>query len=829
MDEQRQGPQDLGRSRPQRPAHGPRGAGWRMRIEPLAQDLSHGLRALRASTSFTVVAVLTLALGIGATTAIFSVVSGVVLRPLPFREPERLVQLYGTPATRSKAVDHLAEYRAQSRSFETLVGYGVSARYLGGASGTERVMTVAAERGFFEMLGVAPIAGRTFDASDPPGVAVVAERFWRQRLDADPAALGRSLPLDGEPVTLIGIMPETFQFPYSAGSVLPGVAPHTSTDLWTPLDLPITRVSYVTGRLKAGVSVPAASQELELIARRLEAAAPDPYGPRGVRLMLLRDAAVGPAVRRPLVVLLGAVGFVLALACANVVNLRLVRLMRQRREIAVRMALGAGPARLVRQFLTESLLLSLGGGVGGVCVAWWGSRGLTRLAGAQIPRASEVGFDWRVLLCLAAACALAGIVSGLAPVLVALRTPPHTVLQTSSGSGSTSTGLGHLRAGLVVVEVALAFVLATGTTLLVRELVRLRDTDPGFSPTTVMTLHLGPRTRGGPATTDTDQFYDIAHRVTELPGVVAAGFIQVLPLQNWGWTANSSGFVVTREPAPAPAFLMELRYVTPGYFRALGVPMLAGRGFTAQDDGEGPRVILINDALARRYFGDEDPVGLDTNRGTIVGVVGNVRQVHLDRPFAPEVYHPIAQNWSQLPDLGMSLVVRTHGPPQPLIEPIRSVVRDSGPGQAIFDVKTMERILAESLSSFTTYLWLMMSFAVLALLLAAAGTYGVVAAVVASRTQELAIRLALGAGPRRVMRSVLGWGLRLTIIGVGLGTLGVFAATPLLRDLPVSVRQPDLTTVALVALLLASVTVAACLAPASRAARRDPLVGLRAG
>ncbi len=795
-------------------------------VEQLTHDLRYGLRSLRRSTGFTVLAILTLALGIGANTAIFSVVNGVVLRPLPLAEPDRLVQMYGTPASRTEAVDHLHEYRRQSTSFDTLVGYGISARYLRGSAGPERVRTVAAERGFFDMLGVAPLAGRTFAADDPPTVVVLAEAFWRQRLGGDPAAVGQSITLDGEPFTVIGIMPEVFQFPYGAGSVLPGVASQTRTDLWSPRDLLVERFSYVTGRLKAEASLRAAERELAVIASRLEAENPDPFGARGVRLVPLTEAVVGPTIRRPLLMLLGAVGLVLVLACVNVVNLLLIRVTRQRREVAVRVALGAGAARLARQFLTESLLLAVGAGAVGLWLAWWGSGWLTRLAATQIPRVHEVGLDWRVFLFLAVACALSGIVSGLAPVMMAVRTAPHIALQRASSHATSGAGLRHLREGLVVVEVALAFALAVGAALVVREMVRLRNTDSGIVGTNVVTLHLGQGARGTLSPADTRQFYDIADRVAQIPGVRAAGFTQVLPLQNWGWTANSSGFVTARAPPQAPSFLMELRYVTPGYFQALGIPVLAGRGFAASDDGDGAPVILINEALARRYFGAQDPVGIDTNRGTIVGVVGNVRQVHLDRPAAPEVYHPIAQNWSQVADLGMSLVVRAGGRPATVIDPIRAVVRDASPGQAIFDVKTMDRVVEESLSTFTAYLWLMVAFAALALLLAAAGTYGVMASVAASRAREFAIRVALGAGPRHVMRSVVGRGTCLAAVGLGLGTLGVVAAAPLLRDLPVSVRYPDVATVLPVGFLLFGVAVVACLGPARRAATRDPLVAL---
>jgi len=797
----------------------------------LILDFRYAVRVLLRQKIFAATAILTLALGIGANTALFSVVSGVILRPLPLADPERLVQLAETTALspRGEAVtwSNLDAYRRESTSFEQLVGYDVSARYLRGGADPERVMVVRAERGFFAMLGVAPIAGRTFRDDDPPTVAVVSETFWKQRLGANASIVGRSITLDDEPLTIVGVMPESFQFPYGAASILPGAASEVRSDLWTvasPPPQPRIRISHVTGRLKPNVSIVAAGTELSAIAKRLDSESPNPNS-RGVRLVPLSDAVVPATVRRPLLVLLGAVGLVLALACANLTNLLLARMTLRVREVAMRAALGASPRRLARLFLVESVVLSLAGGALGLALAWWGTSRLMVLVRTQIPRAHEVGLDWRVFLFQLVVCAIAAALFGLAPAVIAMRTDARSALQESGGPSTTGRGQRRLLDGLVVLEVALAFVLAAGATLLVRELVRLRDTDAGMSPSNVLTVHVGQRMT---PRTDPHSFYQIADRVAQLPGVRAAGFTQLLPLQNWGWTSNSSEFTRRGQPPGQTArFPIELRYITPGYFQALGITVRRGRGFTERDIRGAPPVIVINETLARRYFGDDDPVGITMSRGTIVGLIADVRQVHLDRSAAPEIYYPIAQNWSQVSELGMSLVVRTQERPEAFVGQVRDVVRDVDPNLAVFSVKTMERVIADSLSEFTLFLMLMGTFAALAILLAGTGAYGVIACLASSRTREFAIRLALGADGARVARLVLGHGVRITALGLGVGLFAAFAIAPLLRTLPVTVRPPDAATTAPVALLIALVAVVACLVPAWRASRVDPMTMLK--
>jgi predicted permease len=421
-------------------------------------------------------------------------------------------------------------------------------------------------------------------------------------------------------------------------------------------------------------------------------------------------------------------------------------------------------------------------------------------------------------------CAAAGALLGVAPAVIAARRDPRATLSESGGHSTMGPAQRRLRNGLVIAEVALAFMLGVGAAVLLRELVRLRATDAGLVQQNVVTFHVGQR-RNAPDVAS--RFYAIADRVAGVPGVQAAGFAQLLPLQSWGWTSNSTDFRVRGRPARSEEFQIELRYVTPGYFEALGIPVRRGRRFTAADTAGTTPVIMINDALARRAFPGEDPVGLLTTRGTIVGTIADVRQADLDRPAVPEVYYPVAQNWSQVSELGMTLVVRTRERPEPLIDPIRAAIRDADPDQAIFGVKTMEGVVAESLSGFTLALSILSTFAVLAIVLALTGTYGVISYLASSRAREFAIRVALGAGRTRVIGFVLGQGLSLTAFGLAVGAGGALAAAPLAGTLPVSVRGPDLVTLLPVAGVIVIVAATAALVPARRAARVDPMAVLR--
>ena len=797
-------------------------------LRDFAQDVRFAVRGLVTHRAFTATTITTLALGIGANAAIFSVVNAVIFRPLPFAEPKRLVQMHGSSPLRSQgdAVSNLEEFRSQSKSFDALVGYEVSARYMRSPAGAERLMAIQVEPDFFPMLGIPPLLGRTFGPDDSRLLAVVSEGFG-QRFGGGQSVLGRALVLDDQTFTIVGVMPASFQFPYSAASLLEGVAAQARTDVWIPFSQPLRprgRIGNVTGRLEPGVTLAEANSELAVIARRLEAQYPDTNQGRSAYVVPLAEAVVSPAVRRSLFLLFSAVAIVLALACANVTNLSLVRTTLRSKEVAVRAAIGAGRLRLVRQFLTESLCLSVAGGLVGLAIAWVAPNRLVLAAATQIPRAHEVGLDWRVFTFLSVVCVLTAALAGLVPALVAIRTDPQRVLQEAGGHSTMGMGQRRLRDSLVIAEVALACFLVTGAAILVRELGRLRNTDLGMVTSNVVTFHVGHRMT---PQTDPRQFYEIADRVAQLPGIRAAGFIQMLPLQNWGWSSNSNDFRRRGEPPAPSTFPIELRYVTPGYFQALGIPIRQGRAFNATDTRVTSPVVVINEALARRSFGTADPVGIQTTRGTIVGVVADVRQVNLDQPSVPELYYPIAQNWSQVSELGLTLVVSARDRPDASIDAVRSIVQDANPNLAVFGIKSMDRVVADSLADFTLFLQLLAAFASLALLLAMTGIYAVLTFIATSRTREFALRTALGADRGQVTSLVLGHGLRLTVIGLACGAGAALAAAPLLQQLPMPISGPTVLTIVPVALIIGTVGLLACYIPACRAARANPMTVLR--
>ncbi|MGH9660482.1 MAG: ADOP family duplicated permease, partial [Bryobacteraceae bacterium] len=602
------------------------------------------------------------------------------------------------------------------------------------------------------------------------------------------------LTLDGQLFTLIGVMPEGFQFPYRS----------ISTGLWVPWDAPAAlrdrpngRLDAVVARLKPGVATGAAREELSAME------APSQAG-REARIRLLKDVVTGP-VRDSLLVLLGAVGMVLLVACVNVANLLAARTAARNREIAIRSALGAGRLRLLRQFLTESLLLAMGGSAAGLAIGVWGSRALANVAAAEIPRVGEIGLDWRVFAFLLAVCVTTGIGFGLGPAMAASRGGSSALRSRSARS--------PLRDGLVVVEVALAFVLLAGAGLLLRTFLNLQRTHTGLNAENVLTVHV--------VVSGARESAAIEERVARIPGVRAAGLISLLPLQESGW---SGGLTIPGRPVALPT---ELRYVTPGYFRAMGIPLRQGREFSARDGPGVPRVILVNEALARQYFPNEDPVGRATDRGAIIGVVGDVRQASLNTPAIPEVYYSVAQNFAQLRRQGSTLVVRSAAPPESLVGAIRAAVREVSPGQALFRVATMQRVIEESLANPRLYAWLLGLFAAIGTLLAVTGIHGVIAYLVALRTREFGIRMALGADAGSVLRLVLKRGALLVALGLALGLGGAVALTRVLAGVLYGVGSTDPITFVAMAAMLAAVALAACLAPARRAARVDPSVALR--
>ncbi|HEY0284208.1 MAG TPA: ABC transporter permease [Vicinamibacterales bacterium] len=787
-------------------------------VEETAQDARFGFRTLAKNPGLTIIAVLSLALATGATTAIFSLIYSVVLRPLPFTEPNRLVQIADTSMLR----DDLETLRRQSHAFEAFAEYSPATRNLHTASSVDRLTAVVSDRDLFEVLGAQPIAGRTFRRDDQL-VVVIGEQLWRSRFAGDPNVIGGDVTFDDQRFTVVGVMPEAFQFPYGAASVLRSAMTEARVDVWIAEHRPLrSRLSQLVARLKPGASGNAAAAEIAAVetrrrsidtVQRLERARVVPY----------EDVVLGPT-RRALWLLFGAVALVLVAACANVANLLLALTSSRMQEVATRAALGASRVRLARQFMIESLLLACAGGLAGVLVARWTSSLLVAFGSQRIPRVHEVAFDWTVFAFLLLVCVATAVFFGIAPALAAGRVDAGIVAKVG-GRATAGRRSGRIRDVLVVAEVALAVVLASGAGFVINEMERLRESDNGMATANVMTFHLGQPTTQGIES----QYYEIAERVAQTPGVQAAGFTQVLPLQNWGWSSNSADFVVKGAPPRREApFPIELRYVTPGYFQALGIPIRSGRGIEATDTGRSPRVILINETLARTY-GTAGAVGVETNRGRIVGVVGDVRQVDLDRPATPEIYFPMAQNWSQLADLGMTLVVRCTGAPNAIIDAVRARVRDVNPRIAIFNIRTMEQVVSDSLWNLNLYRWLMGWFAILTLLLSAVGLYGVVSHRVTSRRREWAVRLALGSPPQDVARIVVMRGLALAAIGVAAGlVLIVLVIRAFGSEFPGIASNAGAATLAAVVAVMFAIALGASWLPALRVARIAPAAALRA-
>ena len=778
-------------------------------LDEIWQDMRFGLRILRKNRGIAAIAVVSLALATGATTAIFCVVNAVVLRPLPFVEPGRLVQVAETSMVR----DDLEALRVQNQAFESFSEYSTGKMNLHGRSSVERVTAIVSDRDLFAVLGARTLAGRTF-RDDDQLVAVLSEPLWRARFGGDPDAIGLQLTLDDRSFTVVGVMPEAFQFPYGAASVLRGAMAESRVDAWIAEYRPLRgRLSRLVARLKPGATQAAAAAEIAAVEARRQSLSAGPQRLERASVVPYADTVLGPA-RRSLWLLFGAVSLVLVAACANVANLLLALTGTRMQEVATRAALGASRGRLARQFLIESLMLALAGGLGGVIVARWTTNLLIAFGAQRLPRVNEVSFDWTVFAFLLLACVATALCFGVAPALTAGRVDAGIL---AKGGGRTTAGRGYGRArdALVIAEVTLAFVLASGATFVISEMERLRDLDNGMTTENVVTFHLGqPMAQGIES-----QYYDVAWRVGQIPGVQAAGFTQVLPLQNWGWSSSSTDFFVQgtapRREAPFP---IELRYVTPGYFQALGIQLRGGRNVEASDTAASPRVIVINETLARAYFDAADPVG----------VVRDVRQVGLDKPAIPEIYFPMAQNWSQLADLGMTLVVRTVGSPDGVIDAVRGRVFDVNPRIAIFDVRTMEQVVTDSLWNLNLYRWLMGWFAALTLMLSGAGLYGVVAHSVTSRRREWAVRLALGSAPGDVTRRVLVRGITLAAIGVSAGIALVSLALRLFgSEFPAQAASTGGGTLTIVGVLMLAIALAASWLPSVRAARIAPAAALR--
>ena len=794
-------------------------------------DVRFAARGLAKARGFTAVAVIALALGIGANTAIFSVVNAVLLRPLPYREPQRLVWFWEVQPFLDRApfsAPDFADYRGQNQTFETVSAFRGVNFTLTGAGEPERVAGAQVDAGFFSILGVRPALGRDFTAGeDKPGapapVVVLSHGFWQRRHGGDPHIIGNALTLNGRTYSVVGVTPPGFNFPAEA-------------ELWTPLGLNATgqqRGSHwlsVIGRLKPGVSLARAQADIDVVVRRLQQQYPPSNQGHRVTLVSLEDRLVGH-VRRALLVLLAAVGFVLLIACANVANLLLARAAVRRREIAIRAALGAGRWRLVRQLLVESSILGLTGGAAGLVFAAGGMRALVALAPANVPRLSEVRLDPAVLAFTLAASLFTALLFGLAPAFEAARASVAEFLKESGRTSSAGTAQAKLRSALVIAEIALAVMLMAGAGLMLRSFMVLQQVDPGLYPDKLLTARvslIGRSAFNQPRLWA--EFYDrVLANIRQVPGVKAAAAINLLPLDDFG-IGNSTNFRIIGRPEPAPKDmpLSETRVVSLDYFRAMGIPLIRGRVFTERDTKDSVPVVVVSESLVRQIFPDEDPIGkritIGSEKGSeIVGVVGNVHDYGLDAPLRLESYIPMAQ----MPNPLLTIVVRTSGDPLALAPAVRQAIWTVENDRPIYGIRTMDQVISASVAQPRFRAMLLGLFAGLALLLAAVGIYGVISYAVAQRTQEIGIRVALGASRSSVLCLVMGQGMRLAVSGLALGLAGAWAGTRWISTLLFGIRPAEPAVVAGLVVLLAVVALAACWAPARRATRVDAVVALR--
>ena len=811
-------------------------------MQTLLQDLRYGARMLLKQPGFTLIAIATLALGIGANTAIFSVVNSVLLRPLPFDEAERLVRVYATAADRGIRSNptswlNFADWRAQNSVFDALAAYSSASATFTGGDAPEQIEGVAASGDLFAVLNARPLSGRVFSLADEQqankNIVVISHGLWQRSFSADPQIVGRRVTLDATGYTVIGVMPRGFRFPLD----------QSKTDFWVPLDPQSATnqergASYlnVTARLKPGVSIEQAQTEMTTIASRLEQEYRDKNAGRGVNLVPLHEALIGE-VRRALLVLLAAVGFVLLIACANVANLQLARAASRGREMAIRTALGAGRGRIVRQLLTESLMIAAAGGAVGLLLAAWGVDLLVAAMPEDIPRAGGIGLDARVLGFTAAVTLLTGLAFGLAPALQSSSTgstgKADLTGSLKEGGRGASEGArrNRTRSLLVVTEVALSLVLLAGAGLLLKSFRHLLDVHPGFNPNGVLTASVAlPNGKYAEDARQAAFFQQTLSRVAALPGVAAAGVVDPMPLG--GSMAMNILSVEGRPPLKAGERLAtNSRVISADYLKAMGIPLLRGRTLSERDHADAPKVMLINESFARRFLPNEDPIGQRIRLtiapnfvAEVVGVVGDVKHRSLDREAGPEAY----ASYLQVPTPIMSLIVRAaSGDPLNLAVSVRQAVQQVDKDQPLYDVKPMTAWLNESVARQRFNLLLLAVFAAVALLLAAIGIYGVINYSVTQRTHEIGIRVALGAQRRDVLKLIVGQGLALTLAGVACGVAGAFALTRLMAGLLFGVTATDPLTFAGVAALLVIVAFVACWIPARRATKVDPIIALR--
>jgi predicted permease len=812
-------------------------------LSTLWQDMRYGVRMLLKYPGFSCVVVLTLALGIGANAALFSVVNGVLLNPLPYPRPEQLVTLHQSKPnfeTGSIPYPNFRDWQRENQTFSSMAisrGFGFS---LTGTGEAERVSAQLISADFFSVLGIKPLLGRAFvpgeDENGASPVAVISAGFWQRKFGAVPEVLEKSLTLDNRTYTIVGVLPASFNL-FSSG-----------VDVYVPIgqwDHPGLRsraaglALHGIGRLKPGVTIEQAQADLDRVAQGLATTYPDTNKDMGAKIVPLKERVVGN-VRPILLLLLGAVGFVLLIACVNVSNLLLARSTGRTREFALRAALGATRRRLLRQLLTESLLLALVGGGLGLVVAGWGTRAALDVLPTALPRAEEIGLDARVLLFTLAVSLLTGILSGLAP---ALKTSHWHLSETlKEGARGASTGRVRAQGIFVAVEMALALVLLIGAGLMIRSLNALWNIDPGFHPDNVLTfgLNLPPSMNTASPEAIRANLLELHDMLSSMPGVQAASF-------SWGATPlqgeDDLFFWLDGQPKPSSQSEMDMALVyrvEPGYLTAMGIPLKRGRFFNEQDDERSQPVAVIDEAFARKYFGAEDPIGKRINldgddvKAQVVGVVGHVKQWSLasddDQGLQAQLYEPFRQlsdDTMARAAAGVSVIIRSEGESPARFDSIRRLLQSRNSNYVVFNPQTMNEVIAGTLAAQQFSMLLLDAFAVIALLLASVGLYGVISYLVGQRTHELGVRLALGARRTDVLRLVLSHGMKMALGGVALGLVAALGLTRLLAKMLYGVSTTDPATFTAIAVLLSLVALLACFVPAWRATKVDPLVALR--
>ncbi len=820
-------------------------------MQTLWQDLRYGARMLIKTPALTAIVILALALGIGANTAIFSVINAVVLKPLPYDHAEQLLFLN----ERSPVLDEMSisypnftDWRNQNHVFEKIGVYNRNSYNLTGYGEAERILTGQVSADLFSALRVNAMIGRVFtNDEDKPGaqsVVVLSYALWQRMFGGQHSILNQNLTLNGRPYTVIGVMPPEYAFP-------------TRVEMWVP----VGQLSgdpnwqqrgnhpglYAVGRLKPGTTKDQAQADMNNISANLEKQYPDSNTKNGVRIRTLTEVVVGNTVRDTLWVLFGAVAFVLLIACANIANLLLARATSRRKEMAIRAAMGAGRWRIARQLLTESLLLAIVGGGLGLVIAHFAIKLILYVSPTAIPRSREITLDWKVLAFTIGVSVLTGILFGLVPALQAGEVDVHETLK-EAGRGTSARH--WLRSSLVVVEVATTMVLLIGAGLMIRSFYRLQNVNPGFSYDRLTSFTVALPQRKYTTEEQRSAFFNsLLQNIRALPGVQSAAAASGLPLGNNGWQTS---FVVDGRPQPPPGQspLMEACTVTPDYFRAMNIPLLHGRYFTDQDnrsfiagrdlsklsDGErmisGANVIIVDEQFAKQHWPGEQAVGKRIRFGTdstapvleVVGVVGRVKMESLSNDSnRVQGYF----SFSQLPFNGMTVIIKGNGDPNQLIAAARAQVRAVDPDQPIYNIRTMDEIRGESVAPQRLNLMLLTIFAGIAFVLAIVGIYGVMSYAVTQRTHEIGIRMAIGAQPRDVFRMILGQGMMLTIIGMAAGLLGAFGLTRLMATMLFGIKPTDPVTFAGVALLLIAVALVACYIPGRRATKVDPVNSLR--